>query len=193
MLNEIEQLEELTASKGLVQNLNKTITVVNSRPLDQRSPNYQFLKERSVHREILEYIAKGYTDKEIAGITGFTAPTIGNVRKHPMYQDDLLREIKRKANEDQEVVEFIKSKVVTAVKRIATVMESETATPMQVIAAAEALLNRRYGKPNQPVNAGNSVDLNNLPDSELARMFPTTVGTEGLATLTAQGSEQPKS
>lgn len=160
-------------------NASSTTKSVNSDlPLQQRAPGYQFKKERVVHREILEYIAKGYTDVEIASLTGFSAPTIGNVRKHPMYQDSLLGEVKRRLNEDTEVVEFIKRNVVSAVETLADVMNDDKARNSDRISAAEALLNRRYGKPNQPINKNNGIDLNELSDSELVQMLPDTIGTQ---------------
>lgn len=155
-----------------------TKSVNSDLPLQQRAPGYQFKKERVVHREILEYIAKGYTDVEIASMTGFTPPTIGNVRKHPMYQDSLLGEVKRRLNEDTEVVEFIKRNVVSAVETLADVMNDDKARNSDRISAAEALLNRRYGKPNQPINKNNGIDLNELSDSELVQMLPDTIGTQ---------------
>lgn len=157
-----------TAASSVTKSVNSDL------PLQQRAPGYQFKKERVVHREILEYIAKGYTDVEIASLTGFTPPTIGNVRKHPMYQDSLLGEVKRRLNEDTEVVEFIKRNVVSAVETLADVMNDDKARNSDRISAAEALLNRRYGKPNQPINRGTDVDLSSLSDADLAKMLVTS-------------------
>lgn len=168
-----------------VQTLNKTISAssVNSIPLQQCKPAYEFKNERAFHRIVLEYIAKGYTDVEIASLTGRSAPMIGYVRKQPRYQEPLLEEVKRKMNEDQQVVNFIREKVVGAVETLASVMEDDKARNSDRIAAAEALLNRRYGKPNQPVNAGNTVDLAHLSDADLAKMLPETQGTETSASV----------
>lgn len=166
-----------------VQILNKTSptttsSVVNEKPLQQAPPAYELQNERVRHRVMLEYIAKGHTDKEIAAMMGCSAPMVGYIRKQPRYQEGLLNEVKRKMNEDQEVVEFIKANVVKAVTTLASVMSDSEARDSDRISAAEALLNRRYGKPNQPVNAGNTVDLNHLSDADLAKMLPETNGTQ---------------
>lgn len=177
-----------TASE--VQTMNATIcsssnsaSVINNSPLAQAAPAYEFKNERAEHRIILEYIAKGYTDVEIAELVGRSAPMIGYVRKQPRYQAGLLNDIKRKLNEDQEVVQFIRENVVKAVETLAQVMNATDARNSDRIAAAEALLNRRYGKPNQPVNAGNTVDLNHLSDADLAKMLPETNGTTTSASV----------
>lgn len=182
------KVEFKVQSSSPVQTMNATIcssstSVINNSPLAQAAPAYEFKNERAQHRVILEYIAKGYTDKEVAELLGVSAPMIGYVRKQPRYQGALLDEVKRKLNEDQEVVQFIRENVVKAVTTLAQVMNAEDARNSDRIAAAEALLNRRYGKPNQPVNAGNTVDLNHLSDADLAKMLPETNGTTTSASV----------
>jgi hypothetical protein len=57
------------------------------------------------------------------------------------------------------------------VQLYADVLNDPNLPLQQRMEAAERFLNRRYGKPNTPINRGTEIDLNNLPDSELAQMI----------------------
>jgi len=142
-----------------------------------KDPFYFNKKEKPVHRAMLHLAAQGYDVKEIAERTGRTPVCVNNILRQPMLQSTLVKEIHRVNGEDQEVVEVIKSNVVSAVKTLASIINDEKAKGSDRIAAANALLERRYGKANQPINRGTDVDLNSLTDAELAAMLPQTGGT----------------
>jgi len=140
---------------------------------NRKAPFYHVQQEKPHHRVFLELSAKGYTVKEIAEMTGFTAVCVNNILRQPHTQQFLVNEIRDIYSVDEEVVTVIKNNAVAAVETLATIVKDEKAKGSDRIAAANALLDRRYGKPNQPINRGTDVDLNKLSDEELAAMLPT--------------------
>ncbi len=155
------------------------ISEVAKEPLltNAKPPYYHNQKEAPVHRAMLHLSAKGYTVKEIAERTGRTPVCVNNILRQPMLQQTLVNEVKRVNGEDEQVVEVIKANVVLAVKTLADIVRSPTSKGSDRIAAANALLERRYGKANQPINRNTDVDLSKLSDKELAAMLPSTAGT----------------
>lgn len=144
------------------------------------APYHLNKKERPAHRLMLELAAKGYTNKEIAETVGKTTVNVNNALRQPHSQQTLVHSIRERVSADEQVVEVIRSNVVKAVSTLAEIMdggEDGKAKYSDRIAAAEALLNRRYGKPNQPINGGGTVDLNQLSDEELVRMQKSNTET----------------
>lgn len=148
------------------------------KPLHNHTAPYHInQKERPRHRLMLEYAAKGYDNKEIAELVGVTPVNVNNALRQPHSQQALVEAVQSRVTEDEKVVEVIRSKVVSAVKTLSEIMEDGEARNSDRIAAAEALLNRRYGKPNQPINGGGTVDLDHLSDEALAKMLPRSTET----------------
>ncbi len=146
----------------------------SAKPLWQRKrPSYVRQQELPWHRTALEMAARGYTAEEIAARIGCSPPCVQDVLKQPQYQQTQVDLIRRESDKDYEVCEVIKSNVVLAVKALASIVNDSNSRPVDVIAASRELLDRRYGKPNQPMNRGTDVDLNALSDRELAAMLPT--------------------
>lgn len=154
-------------------------TVIPNAPLlhNHTKPYHVNQKERPAHRLMAELAAKGYNNKEIAEIVGRTTVNVNNALRQPHSQQTLVNGIRDRVSADEQVVEVIRSNVVKAVTTLAEIMDDEDAKKSDRIAAAEALLNRRYGKPNQPIGSNGTVDLNHLSDEALAKMLPTTTET----------------
>ncbi len=139
---------------------------------NRKAPYYHVQQEKPHHRVFLELAAKGYTVKEIGEMTGFTPVCVNNILRQPHTQQFLVNEIRDIYSVDEEVVTVIKDNIVDIVKGLVNVAKSGVNESAR-IAAANSLLDRRYGKPNQPINRGTDVDLNKLSDEELAAMLPT--------------------
>jgi hypothetical protein len=165
-------LDSQTAPKAPVTEVYDPPPLTNAKP-----PFYHNQRETPAHRAMLHLAAKGYTVKEIAERIGRTPVCVNNILRQPMLQSTLVNEIRRVQGEDEQVVEVIKSNVVNAVQVLANIVRDDKAKGSDRIAAANALLERRYGKANQPINRGTDVDLNSLSDSDLAAMLPTTSST----------------
>lgn len=140
---------------------------------NRKEPYYRVKQERPAHRVMTELAAQGYDVKEISAKLGYHPVTVNNILRQGHSQQTLVDACRKYASEDDEVVELIKGNVVKAVETLKEVMQDPNAKGSERIAAAEALLNRRYGKPNQPVNRNTDVDLNKMSDADLAAMLPT--------------------
>jgi hypothetical protein len=151
--------------------------LVNRRKPYHGYANGAVRQERPAHRLFLELAARGYTVKEIAERTGYTPVCINNILRQKHTQQVLVNEIRQVADEDEEVVEFIRQEVLESVKTIKRIRDDSNAPKAVRLAAANDLLNRRYGKPNQPVNRGTDIDLNTLSIAEVAASLPSTNGT----------------
>ncbi len=128
-------------------------------------------REKPSHRAMVELAAKGWTPNEISRQLGMTATTVQQILNQPYAASNLANEIHENFGTDHQVVELIKESVVEAVTVARDIMRDEGARKADRLAAANLLLERRYGKANQPINRGTEVDLNNLPDTELAKMI----------------------
>ncbi len=133
-------------------------------------------KELPAHRLMAELSARGYQANEISEIVGRCKLTVQDVLKQPHTQQYLANEVKRVASEDERVVTVIKDSVVSAVEALADIVKSGVKASDR-IAAANALLDRRYGKAAQPIGRGSGVDLDQLTDEALAQMLPPTSET----------------
>lgn len=153
------------ASQGPIQILNPTPKLLFNRTV----PTFIAKKELPHQRAALEMAAKGFTAKEISRVLGVTPVTIQNALLQPNAQEDLVKEIHRIHSEDQRVVEVIKQSVVKAIQKVAEILDDPKAKASEKIAAANLILERRYGKANTPINRNTDVDLNNIPDSELSK------------------------
>jgi DNA-binding CsgD family transcriptional regulator len=154
------------------------VVIADAPPLaGAKAPFHLNQKERPRHRVMLELAAKGYDNKEIAANLGVSAVNVNNALRQPHSQQTLANLCRDRVSADEQVVQVIREKVVKAVETLAEIMEDEDSRNSDRIAAAEALLNRRYGKPNQPINSGSTVDLNHLSDEALAKMLPTQTET----------------
>jgi lambda repressor-like predicted transcriptional regulator len=160
------------------------LLVNRKKPYEQYGYGGKVKQERPAHRLFLELAARGYSIKEISEQTGYSAVCINNILRQPNTQQVLVNEIREVADQDNEVVELIRDSVVDAVKTIVSIRD-DPKTPQAIrLAASNDLLNRRYGKPNQPVNRETGVDLNALSIAELAAKLP-------LSTTNGTGTQQP--
>lgn len=136
-----------------------------SRPLfNQKAPAYTHKRERAEHRAIIMLKAAGNTNTEIAEALGFTTVTISNVVNQPWATEQILQEIERGGRDV--VNTMLKGAAADAVARLITEMDNSDAKPSERINAADKILDRCFGKPNQPLSVSEK-DLSTLPDSQL--------------------------
>lgn len=144
---------------------------------NRKQPYYERQQEQPWHRVAIELTAQGYTPEEVAHRLQKHVVTVRDVLKQPMLQQTIVDTIHKVANKDQEVVELIRENVVEAVNALAEIVVDKSAKNSDRITAANSLLDRRYGKPNQPMSISNNIDLDTLSDAELAKLIPHTTGT----------------
>ena len=138
---------------------------------NRKKPYYQNKQERPAHRAMVELSAQGYTVKEIAEMMGVTPVCVNNILRQPMLQQTLVNEVRRVHGEDEQVVQLIKENVVAAIETLSEIMHNPDAKHVDRMNAADKLLDRRYGKANQPINRNTDVDLAKLSDAELVKMM----------------------
>lgn len=178
MQDPIQLIDEAAVVDGLSVGQSPSGSIQKMNPTDEvkllfnrKKPFYNVQQEKPHHRVMLEMAAKGMNVKEIAHATGYTPVCVNNILRQSHSQESLVEEIRRQHGTDERVVQVIKDNVLAAVETLASIVRDDKAKGSDRIAAAEKLLERRYGKANQPINRGTDVDLNALPDSELAKML----------------------
>ena len=131
---------------------------------------YETKQENPRQRQVLEMAATGMKNKEIAEATGYHPMTVGAILRQPMVQQTLVDEIRRRVDAiDEEVLKVVKEGCLEGARRMLKIIKNDKAKESSQVAAAVAFMERRYGKANQPVNAGTSIDLNSLSDEQLAQ------------------------
>ncbi len=78
-----------------------------------------------------------------------------------------------------DVQELAREQSPEAINTLAKIMSNEKTPPAARVAAANALLDRGYGKPTQPIS------------KTLAKVDPATMTDEELATIAREGGETP--
>ena len=153
-----------------VQNLNAT----KEAPLFNRGePRYARQREQEWHRMVALLAAQGYSQKEIAETLGRERATVADILRQDYVKPTVLNEMRRIASEDEQVITIVRENVAKAVNTLAEITNDKAAAKRDRIAAANAILDRRYGKPNQPISRDSGIDLDKLTDEELAKMLPT--------------------
>ena len=133
-----------------------------------RDPYYLINHEKAVHRLMVYLSVRGDTLKEISEATGYTTVAISNVLRQPSAQVLAAEEAKRLGG--QEVTVVLRGKALNAVQRLVKEIDNEsTGSSQSRIAAANALLDRVYGKPNSPITHYDGGSLDQLSDEEIAK------------------------
>lgn len=135
-----------------------------------RDPYYAIQHEKAVHRMMAYMAVRGDTNKEIAEATGYSAVAVSNILRQPSSQLLIAEETKRLGG--QEVTVVLRGKALAAVNRLARELDNEsTGSSQSRISAANSILDRLYGKPNQPITHHEGVNLDELTDEEIAKQL----------------------
>lgn len=134
-----------------------------------QQPAYLLQKERPVHRLMATLIARGCTDTEIAAALGVTRHTVMAARKQP-WMKELILNLVHSAGDD--AMKRLHDAATRAAEILIDSLEDESMNHETKRKTCNDILDRRFGKPNQPVT--HKRDLNALTDAELAAMLPET-------------------
>lgn len=132
-----------------------------------RDPHYELKHEKAEHRWIIYLKAQGHSITEVAQITGYTTISVSNVLRQPWAAKRLVDEMAASGKKGIEYV--IQGAARKAVDRLIFETDNMTAPAATRISAADKLLDRCYGKPNQPLTHNVGVDLDSLSDAEIAQ------------------------
>lgn len=127
-------------------------------------PRWTLKREKPEHRLIIYLKCNGFTNREISNKTGYHICTVNNICKQPWARAIILAEI-TKAGRDQ-VETVLQGEALESVLKLVDIRDSEKAPVETQRKAANDLLDRIYGKPNQPVSHA-SVDPKTLSDAQL--------------------------
>jgi hypothetical protein len=129
-------------------------------------PMYHVKSEKYEHRIVAFHKAAGMTDKEVAEATGLHPVTIGYLKKQPWFEQLVLEEIHRKG---QEALDYLSQHSLKAAQRLVEISEN-AANEETRRKANNDILDRRYGKPNQPMSVSNK-KADELSDEELMKII----------------------
>lgn len=147
-----------------------------------RKPYYPLQREKFEHRNVLFLKAEGCTNKEIAERTGMTSVAVSNILRQPWAQTRVLEIIHE--NGGDAVRHLLLDNAVKAVERLVVEIDNPQARPSERIVAADKLLDRLYGKPNQPIeHRAERAEL--MSDEELERIARQGLAAGSSETATA--------
>jgi len=133
----------------------------------EKAPAYLNKKELPQHRVIAYLKAVGMKNIEVARKLGYSQASINYLVRQPFMELLILDEIKK--THDPALQLMMNESFDAAVR---TIELSKNAENEQVrLKANESILDRKWGKPNQPMSMRAAKDLSQLPDSELERLI----------------------
>jgi hypothetical protein len=138
---------------------------------NQRRPAYTLQAERPEHRIIIYLKAEGYSNIEIADKLGWTPAGVANIVKQPWAAKRIVDVIHEKGGDM--VQQLLQGAAVDMVQQLITEAQHAGCSRDRIV-AADKVLDRIYGKPNQSIVHHKGTDLNTLSDEQLATIaFPT--------------------
>lgn len=141
-------------------------------PLSSRDSNVNFIKERPQHRVIAELAAQGLKSVEIAATLGVSNGMVSQVIRQPQNKEFIADLIHENFALNKQVIEVLDANVLDALNTLGSVMRDEDAPKNARIAAANAILDRKYGKATQKVQYSKEQDMDSLTVAEIAQALP---------------------
>ena len=140
-----------------------------------QQPLHTLQKERPEHRIVIYLKAQGYSHKEIGEITGYSPQAVMYICRQPWAQERIVKVI-HDGGQDA-VNTLLKGAAVDAVQRLITEQDNDNASPRERISAANSILDRVFGRPNQPMTHYRAEDLEKMSDEQLMRLLPNGTTT----------------
>jgi hypothetical protein len=135
---------------------------------DWKGPIERYKTEKYEHRIIAYLKAQGYNNIEIAERTGYSYGSVCAITKLPWVKEVVLETIREKG--EAGVQDVLRSSALDSVLFLVETRDNDKAQTRDRISAADKLLDRFYGKPNQPITHKEEVDLSKLSDTDLAEI-----------------------
>ena len=179
--NVLNQLDEYTAASqpATADSLApKSCSIIEQDPPpfhNARDPQYTIQTEKAQHRVMCYMKIEGCSNLEIARRLEVSAVCVSNVLRQPWAQKFMVEEIRRTGGNEVQVL--LEGAVADSVRKLIEIRDTAEAD-RDALNAANSLLDRVYGKPNQPITTHKGQDLNTLPDSQIAALIPSTTATQ---------------
>ena len=129
-----------------------------------RDPAYVLQSERAVHRGIIFLAAQGLSYVEIAQQLGLSAACVQYVVKQPWAEEEILKQIH--SNGGDAVAQVLSAQALPSVMKLIELRDNEKVAAEIQRKSANDLLDRIFGRPNQPVTH-RTEDLQEMSDAEL--------------------------
>ena len=129
-----------------------------------RQPAYELKAERPEHRAIIMLKAAAMTNVEIAQTLGISPVTVAYVVKQPWAQKQILCEIESAGREP--VIQLLQTAAYDAAKRLVDIATSAENLETKRKANND-ILDRVFGKPNQPVTTTSIGDPTKLSEDAI--------------------------
>lgn len=132
-----------------------------------KEPAYDLKRERVIHRAIIMMAATGETYKAIAEALQVSPVMVSYVVNQPWAREQILKEIEKAGR--SEVLAVIHDHALEATEKILDVMRSAKSKETQ-LKAANALLDREFGRPTQPIAHLSDHNLDECDDEQLQKI-----------------------
>lgn len=141
------------------------------------APSQLLQKEAGQHRIIVTLKAQGYSNREIARMTGWSDFMVSNTLRQPWARELLLQLVSEAGATG--VMNLLASEQVPSILKLVEVRDSDDAKGSEVIAACNSLLDRFMGKPVQRVESDVTTRVEPTTVEDLERELATARGEEG--------------
>jgi hypothetical protein len=136
---------------------------------NDRAPHYGIKHQKPEHRIVILLKAQGNTNKEIANVTGLTPVSIANILRQPWARKQLVEEINSAGR--NEVVQMFKGAALDVAERMIEIVNNPESRDSDKISAGHMILDRLFGKPNQPMEVNlNDSSLKSMSDEQLLKI-----------------------
>lgn len=141
---------------------------MEAKPLWSNYPHRIELKKEQPHHRIMVLLkAAGMSNKEIAEATGYEPCTVGVVVRQPWAMQQIVEEIQK--NGQDAIQTILQGSALDSVMKLIELRDADDSPKEVQRKSANDLLDRVFGKPNQPVSH-RSEDLATLTDAELEQI-----------------------
>jgi len=136
---------------------------------NDRAPHYGIKHQKPEHRIVILLKAQGNSNKEIAEVTGMSAVAVANILRQPWARKQLVEEINSAGR--NEVVQMFKGAALEVAEQVISIVKNPESRDSDKISASHLILDRLFGKPNQPMEVNlNDSSLKSMSDEQLLKI-----------------------
>lgn len=170
-LARLQQSAQPSPESPSLQSAPEAVRVKQVQPIrsfhNARDPQYTLFREKPEHRVVCYLKAQGLNHKEIAERTGYTTVAIAYICAQKWAQELIAEELTQAGRSRVEYI--LSEQAVPSLEKLITLRDDPEVNKEVQRKAANDLLDRIFGKPNQPITH-KTIDPNELSNEELARI-----------------------
>lgn len=137
-------------------------------------PYLRIKKEKPEHRLMIYLKVLGHSNREIAEKTDFSEAQVSQVLRQDWARKTLLDEYNKSGKDAVQMLLVGEAK--NSIWKLVEQRDNPTKLGAVVISASNSLLDRLFGKPNQPIEHNMKMDLGGMSDEELLKIVSTGGG-----------------